>query len=177
MNNSPKIFLAPVSSSELYKNYQKTVMVGIEKQEFLLYNNTSSYKKLLTNSETIRIWGIKNVKLTSFNKASIGDIVFFYHKGFIVGKADIDFKDKNQILSNQLWGSDFDKLRDTTEYWENILFLSNFSMIHCSFNILIDFANYSPIASVRSFNEYSPIGLENLLKTHISIDNFIKKYK
>ena len=51
----PKIFLAPVSSSDLYKNYQKTVMVGIDKLDFLKFANSSQYGKLITQSHTIRL--------------------------------------------------------------------------------------------------------------------------
>lgn len=177
MAENKKIFLAPVSSSELYRNYQKTVMVGLEKTDFFKLTDTVDYQKLLTQNSMVRIWGIKNVKLTSYNKASIGDVVLFYHKGNIIGKADIDFKDKNLKLSNQLWGHDYDKLRNVTEYWENILFMSNFCILNLPFSVLINYADYSPIASVRSFNEYSPTGLTNLLKEYKSIDTFIKKYK
>ena len=99
MAESKKIFLAPVSSSELYRNYQRTVMVGLEKSEFFKLTGTSDYQKLLTQNSMVRIWGIKNVKLTSYNKVSIGDVVLFYHKGNIVGKAEIDFKDKNLNLN------------------------------------------------------------------------------
>ena len=67
-SNNPKIFLAPVSSSDLYKNYQRTVMTGIDKSVFKKYQNANQYQKLLTQNETIRIWGIKNSKLTSYNK-------------------------------------------------------------------------------------------------------------
>jgi hypothetical protein len=100
----PKIFLAPVSSSDLYKNYQKTVMVGIDKLDFLKFANSSQYGKLITQSHTIRLWGIKSTKLTPYNKASINDIVLFYHKGFMVGRASISFKDINQNLSKEIWG-------------------------------------------------------------------------
>jgi len=177
MAESKKIFLAPVSSSELYRNYQRTVMVGLEKSEFFKLTGTSDYQKLLTQNSMVRIWGIKNVKLTSYNKVSIGDVVLFYHKGNIVGKAEIDFKDKNLNLSAQLWGHDYDKLRNTKEYWENILFMSNFCILNLPFSVLIKYADYSPIASVRSFNEYSPSGLTNLIKDNKDIETFIKKYK
>jgi len=177
MIDNRKIFLAPVSSSELYNNYQKTVMVGFEKIDFFKHTETSKYVKLLSQSNIIRVWGIKNVKITSFNKASIGDIVLFYHKGFMVGKAEIEFKDKNVELSKQLWGYDFNKLRNTTEYWENILFLGNYSIIHFPFSVLIEYANYSPLMSVRGFNEYSVTGLNKIVDNYKSIDSFLNNYK
>ena len=177
MKDNRKIFLAPVSSSELYKNYQKTVMVGFEKNDFIKNITASKYIKLLSQANIIRLWGVKNVKLTSFNKSSIGDVILFYHKGFIVGKADIEFKDNNIELSNQLWGYDFNKLRNTKEYWENILFLGNYSIINIPLKVLIDYAEYSPLMSVRSFIEYSPIGLSKIIKEHESIDSFLNMHK
>jgi hypothetical protein len=49
MRNSPKIFLAPVSSSDLYKNYQKTIMVGIDK------TNATPHKAPATPSKNVFI--------------------------------------------------------------------------------------------------------------------------
>lgn len=175
--NNPKIFLAPVSSSDLYKNYQKTVMVGIDKLDFLKLANSSQYGKLLTQSHTIRLWGIKSTKLTPYNKASINDIVLFYHKGFMVGRATISFKDINQNLSKEIWGYDHDKFNNKIEYWENLIFLENFSVINMDFKVLIEYASFSPKASVRGFNEYSQNGTAAILKDHKSIDSFLQTYR
>lgn len=175
--NQPKIFLAPVSSSDLYKNYQKTVMVGIDKFDFLKFKNSSQYGKLITQSHTIRLWGIKSTKLTPYNKASINDIVLFYHKGFMVGRATISFKDINQNLSKEIWGYDHDKFNNKIEYWENLIFLENFSVINMDFKVLIQYASFSPKASVRGFNEYSQNGTTAILKEHKSIDSFLQTYK
>lgn len=176
MNNNPKIFLAPVSSSDLYKNYQKTVMVGIDKSDFFNFQYSVQYQKLLSQNHTIRLWGIKSTKLTPYNKASINDIILFYHKGFMVGKAIVSFKDINQNLSKEIWGVDKDKLRNKIEYWENLIFLDSFSVINLDFKVLINYASFSSKASVRGFNEYSQIGTAELLKEHKSIANFLKKY-
>jgi hypothetical protein len=177
MNKKTKIFLAPVSSSALYKNYQRTVMVGIDKTDFLEYQNVNQYQKLLTQNHTVRIWGIKSTKLTPYNKASINDIVLFYHKGFMVGRATISFKDNNQILSEEIWGYDRDKLDGKIEYWENLIFLENFSVINMDFRILIDYASFSPKASVRGFNEYSQLGTNAILKEHGTIEKFLSLHK
>jgi len=176
-NKNPKIFLAPVSSSDLYKNYQRTVMVGIDKTDFLKYQNANQYQKLLSQNHTVRIWGIKSTKLTPYNKASINDIVLFYHKGFMIGRATISFKDNNQNLSKEIWGFDQDKLKNVIEYWENLIFLENFAVINMPFKILIDYASFSPKASVRGFNEYSQIGTNALLKEYGDIDNFLRKHR
>ena len=112
-----KIFLAPVSSSNLYKNYHKTVVTGIVKDDFLKYLNSSGYDKIVNGKKVVRLWGIKNVKKAAFNRSVIGDIILFYHKGFIVGKTDIVFKHTNRPLSDAIWGYDLAK----KEYWENYL--------------------------------------------------------
>ncbi len=176
-SNNPKLFLAPVSSSDLYKNYQRTVMVGIDKPDFLKFQNANQYQKLLTQNHTVRIWGIKSTKLTPYNKASINDVVLFYHKGFMVGRATISFKDNNQNLSKEIWGYDHDKFNNKIEYWENLIFLENFSVINMDFKVLIDYASFSSKASVRGFNEYSSIGLTAILKEHGTIDKFLSRHK
>lgn len=172
-----KIFLAPVSSSALYKNYQKSVMIGFDKNDFLNLKYSKKYENLLSHNYTVRIWGIKSVKLTPYNKVSIGDTVLFYHKGFMVGRAIISFKDSNRNLSEKLWGNDFDKLKNKLEYWENLMFLEKFTVINLNFKILIDYASFSPKASVRGFNEYPQSAIEKILKDYKTIENFIKKYK
>jgi hypothetical protein len=176
-NNNQKFFLAPVSSSELYKNYHKSVLLGIEKKIFSGYNETNQYNELIKLNNQIRIWGVKNSKLTPYNKAAINDIVLFYHKGFIVGRATICFKDKNQYLSKKIWGSDIFETNQKKMYWENLLFLKNYIYIHLDFNVLINYASYSPKASVRGFNEYSPVGMISLLNEHKTIENFLLKYQ
>ena len=152
-------------------------MVGIDKLDFLKFANSSQYGKLLTQSHTIRLWGIKSTKLTPYNKASINDIVLFYHKGFMVGRATISFKDINQNLSKEIWGYDHDKFNNKIEYWENLIFLENFSVINMDFKVLIKYASFSPKASVRGFNEYSQNGTAAILKDHKTIDSFLQTYK
>lgn len=152
-------------------------MVGIEKPDFLKFHNANQYQKLLTQNHTVRIWGIKSTKLTPYNKASINDVVLFYHKGFMVGRATISFKDNNQNLSKEIWGYDHDKFNNKIEYWENLIFLENFSVINMDFKVLIDYASFSSKASVRGFNEYSNIGLTAILKEHGTIDKFLSRHK
>ncbi len=176
-NNNPKIFLAPVSSSGLFQNYQRTVVAGIEKIAFLKYQNSNQYQKLLKQNHTVRMWGVKNTKLTPYKKASINDVVLFYHKGFIVGRATICFKDNNQNLSKEIWGYDHNERTNQIEYWENLLFLENCGVLNMDFRVLIDYALFSPKASVRGFNEYSQIGTSALLKEHGTIDNFLHCYQ
>ena len=165
-----KIFLAPVSSSNLYKNYHKTVVTGLDNETFFKYSDTSIYKKHIGNDKVIRLWGIKNVKKTAFERSAISDIILFYHKGFIVGKTEITFKDTNKKLSDAIWGYD----REKQEYWENLVFFNNYEELNIDFKVLIEFASYSPKASVRGFNIYSTLGTTAILKKYKSIDNFLK---
>jgi hypothetical protein len=167
-----KIFLAPVSSSNLYKNYHKSVVSGLSNSDFFNYSDTSTYKQKFGDKKVIRLWGIKNVKKTAFNRAEISDIILFYHKGFIVGKTEIIFKDTNKKLSDSIWGHDYDK----QEYWENLVFLDKYEELNIDFKVLIEFADYSPKASVRGFNIYSSNGLNAILNQHKTLDSFLKEH-
>ena len=135
------------------------------------------YLKQFYTIDKIHLWGIKNTKLTPYKKTAINDVVLFYHKGSIVGKASIKFKDSNQNLSKEIWGYDRDKFTGRIEYWENLIFLEKFSQINMNFNVLIDYASFSPKASVRGFNECSQIGLKKVLEKHGTIDNFLENYQ
>ena len=164
-----KIFLAPVSSSNLYRNYHKSVVSGLSNRDFFNYSDTSPYKQKFGDKKVIRLWGIKNVKKTVFNRAEISDIILFYHKGFIVGKTEIIFKDTNKKLSDSIWGHDYGK----QEYWENLVFLDKYEELNFDFKVLIGYADYSPKASVRGFNIYSADGLNTILEKYKTIDNFL----
>ena len=168
-----KIFLAPVSSSNLYRNYHKSVVNGLSNIDFFNYSDTSAYKKKFGDKKIIKLWGIKNVKITAFNRSETSDIILFYHKGFIVGKTEIIYKDNNKKLSDNIWGHDYDK----QEYWENLIFLDKYEELNIDFKVLIAFAEYSPKASVRGFNIYSSNGLKAILDKFKTIENFIKEYK
>ena len=171
-SDKKKIFLAPVSSSNLYKNYHKSVISGLSNRAFFNYSDTSTYKQKFGEKKIIRLWGIKNVKKTAFNRAEISDIILFYHKGFIVGKTEIIFKDTNKKLSDSIWGHDYKK----QEYWENLVFLDKYEEYNIDFKLLIEFADYSPKASVRGFNIYSIDGLNAILEKYKTVDNFLKEH-
>lgn len=95
----------------------------------------------------------------------------------MVGRATISFKDNNQNLSKEIWGYDNDKFNGKIEYWENLIFLENFSVINMHFKVLIAYASFSSKASVRGFNEYSHVGLTAILKEHETIEKFLSRYK
>jgi hypothetical protein len=176
VKTNKKIFLAPISSSNLYVNYQNTVLLGIDYEAFIKFKYSDKYKNSLMPNRTIRIWGIKNAKFPQYDKTSIGDFVLFYYKGFIIGKAIIYLKDVNQELSEILWGSYTNKIRNNYEYWENLLFLSSFDVIKMDFNVLIHYALYKQNACVRGFNEFSPYGLKKIIEKYSSLESFLDMY-
>ncbi len=172
-----KIYLAPVSSSALYENYKRTVVSGITKNDFFYFKNSAIHKKICSDTERIRIWGIKEKKVSQFNKVNVNDFVLFYNSGYIVGSANVKAKDKNLELSKQIWGFDYNKIKKTNEYWENLLFLDNYIDVHINFKEFIDYANYSPKASVRGFNPYSSVGTNFIIDRFGSIMNFLNNIK
>jgi len=170
-----QLFLAPVSSTQLYKNYQKTVENGFNFQSFFSLKPTITYqKKTFDKRSIIRLWGIKDLKISQYKQCNIDDYIFFYHKGNIISSARILSLDKNRELSILLWGKDFDRLKNRNEYWDNIIFLHSFLKVSLNFSILIKYANYDAKASVRGFNKYRMDGLNKILKDYGTIDKFLK---
>jgi len=176
MIEQQKIFLSPVSSDALFNNYKNSVVNGFSSDVFSKFSSSEKYQSDLINNETIRLWGIREAKITPFNKVSKGDLILFYHKGFIVGKSTIIFKDKNQKLSENIWGVAFKSFSGITEYWENIVFLNNFEKVNIDYQMLIKYAGFSEKASVRGFNQYPKIGVDNILLNFKTLNNFIKSH-
>ncbi|TAL56178.1 MAG: hypothetical protein EPN85_15225 [Bacteroidetes bacterium] len=177
MSSSPKIFLAPVSSTQLYANYIRTVDEGIPSPAFFKIPESNSYVKQFPNASRIHIWGVKTVKATSFKKCSVGDFVLYYHQGAMISYCQVVLKSQNRALSEKIWGRDRDKITGEYEYWENLLFLAPPQKILMDFKILIGFANFKEKASVRSFNQYSTVGMSAIINKYHSIDLFLKGYE
>lgn len=168
-----QIFLAPVSGARLFNNYKKTVEIGFDLKDFIALKATSSYQKLLDPKAKVRLWGVKDLKISQYKQCRINDYLFFYHKGEIISTAKIISLDKNLELSNLLWGYEKNDLKNTTEYWDNIVFLDSFVKVNFDFQILIQYASYEPKASVRGFNKYREEGVSKILNEHGSIDKFL----
>lgn len=161
------IFLAPISGKELFFNYNKTVVNGI--------SYSLKLPKEIPQSRTVRLWGIKNAKVSSYYKANNGDILMFYHKGQIIGAAKIMGKFRDVKLSQELWGAEFDSFRNCHFYWENILVLSEFRHLSFDFDVIIKLAEYKPKACVRGFILSNEKLVSNIITNYSSIDNFYNK--
>lgn len=168
-----QIFLAPVSGTRLFNNYKKTVEIGFALQDFFSIKTTAPYQKLFENKSKVRLWGVKDLKISQYRQCSLQDYLFFYYKGKIISAAKIFSLDKNRELSNLLWGSDKNNLKNTIEYWDNLIFLDSFAKVDIDFKILIQYANYEANACVRGFNKYRTIGAGKILKEHGSIGKFL----
>ena|ERR1051326_7062646 len=171
-----KIFLAPVSGSNLFANYKKTVVEGIPSDSFLKIPEAKEYSKQFSKEDKIHLWGIKSTKATPFKKCSVNDYVLYYYQGTMISYCKVLYKSQNKPLSEKIWGKDTDRITGLHEYWENLLFLTAPKKISMDFNILIDFAHFKPKASVRGFNAYSSVGLSAIINKYKTIDTFLNKY-
>ena len=170
-----QVFLAPVSSTRLYNNYKKTVEIGFDVQDFFSFKATSQYQKLFAKQSKVRLWGVKDLKISQYKQCNSKDYLFFYHKGKIISAAKIFSLDKNRELSNFLWGYDTNDLKNTAEYWDNIIFLDSFLKVDLDFEVLIKFAKYNDKASVRGFNKYRSMGVNEIISKYGSIDKFLSE--
>lgn len=171
-----KIFLAPISLKNYSENYKKSVVDGISRNTFFQIYDKEEYLNQLQNAQRIHLWGVKNTKITPFRKCSVNDFLLYYYQGTIISYCRVILKLQNRQLSEKIWGKDLNKITKEFEYWENLLFLTVPIKISLDFKILIDFANYNPKASVRGFNEYSPVGLAIIINKYKTIENFLNKY-
>lgn len=170
------IFLAPVSGKNLFINFEKTVKSGILTSDFFKKKATGQYKSKLSGLDFVKLWGVKNFKISSFDKIKVGDYIFFYHNGEIIASVQVSFKDKNEGLSIDLWGVHNNSQKGITETWENLVFLENYIDLKMSFKVLIQFAEYSEKASVRGFNIFRESGTLKIISKHKTINEFLKSY-
>lgn len=170
---SSKLYMAPVSSQDLFKNYEKTVQKGIPRERFPFKTILSSDQK----ETTLRIWGVSEKRATPYYRTKIGDYLVFYHKGKIVGGAKIIYLVRSQSASEWLWGSFYDLRTAKDMYWEYLLFLGDFIELDMDYKILNEIAGYEPKATVRGYRELPSIGHIRLKSQFGTIPDFLGKYK
>jgi len=161
-----KLFFAPVSSGELYKNFEKTILQGVGV-------SLLSDELLLGFEESfVKLWGIRDAKKASFNRTKPGDIVCFYKEGFIIGYGTVQNTFVDEALATKLWGVFNNKQRNESYLWPNIIWLTNFRVCQIPFSKIIMLGNYSENFSIRGYLMFNEIGLNNMLKSSNSIENY-----
>lgn len=152
--NKLNIFFAPVSSGVLYSNFEKSVITGITACKILNHfpNN------IRIQNSTIRFWGIRDAKKTTFLKTKPSDLVFFYQEGNIIGYGKVITTFINEDLASETWGVFKNKQRGVEYYWPNIIVFENYSPCLIPFSKFIEIANYSPKFSIRGYIELNEIG-------------------
>jgi hypothetical protein len=68
------LFFAPVSSGDLYLNFKKSILNGIDVKDI-----KSKVKSIFNTSSNVKLWGIRDAKKTTFLKSNPKDIVCFYN--------------------------------------------------------------------------------------------------
>lgn len=154
VNANSSIFFAPVSSGVLYANFEKSVIDGIP------LNNVLNHfpKSIKIQDATIRFWGIRDAKKSTFLKTKPGDIVFFYQEGNIIGSSKVISTFVNEELARETWGVFINKQRNEQYYWPNIIVFENYSPCFIPFSKFIELADYSPKFSIRGYIEFNEIG-------------------
>lgn len=165
VNTNSNIFLAPVSSGALYANFEKSVINGISADKILNHFPST----ITINESTIRFWGIRDAKKSTFLKTNPNDIVFFYQEGNIIGSSKVIKTFVNEMLAKETWGVFINKQRNEEYYWPNIIVFENYIPCSIPFSKFIELADYSPKFSIRGYIEFNQIGTKRF---HENKENF-----
>lgn len=167
------IYFAPVSSSSLSVNFEKTVVNGIS-----INSIDSIFRKYFeSKNDVIRLWGIRDAKKTTFDKTKSNDIVFFYKEGIIIGYGIVEKIFRDEELSKNLWGIFENKQRGEKYFWSNIILFKNYYECSIDFSEFISLAKYSGKFSIRGYLQYNKTGLSNIINKFKSVQGFIDSFK
>lgn len=163
------IFFAPVSNGKLFSNFEQSVLKGIAKD----FVNPTFNNYFIKSEKNVRLWGIRDAKKTTYQKTKIGDFVFFYKEGYIIGYSKIYSLFSDEELSIKIWGLFENKQRHEKYSWSNILVFENFNNCNIPFNIFKDLAHYSEKFSIRGYLEFRKVAVDKIMEEFGSIENFI----
>lgn len=167
------VFFAPVSSGGLFLNFEKSVMNGISLSFF-----DSKYHRYFNKSDKIvRLWGIRDAKKAAYDRTKVGNYVFFYKEGFIIGYSKIYSLFIDEELSNKIWGIFENKQRGEVYSWSNIIVFEDFNNCNIPFSKFNELANYSDNYSVRGYLEYRDFAVEKIINEFGGIEQFVKSFK
>lgn len=173
MTNSSNIFFAPVSSSDLSVNFEKTVVTGVPIKSIDI-KFTKHFRK---NDDIVRLWGIRDAKKGTFDKTKSNDVVFFYKQRIIIGYGVVDKIFTDEELSKSLWGIFENKIRGEKYLWSNIILFKNYYECSIDFSEFISLAKYSEKFSVRGYMKFNDTGLSNIINKFKSVQGFIDSFK
>lgn len=164
-----RLFFAPVSSGELYNNYYKSVVIGINISALRKYNID-----LIGYSGKVRLWGIRNAKKSTFDKTCIGDLVCFYKEGVVIGYGLVDASFVNPELSKEIWGYFQKKSTGEIYLWQNIIVINQFEECVIPFQQFIDLGGYNAKFSIRGYIMLNETGTKRIITKFGSLPNFFK---
>jgi hypothetical protein len=171
MENNLNIFFAPVSSSALFHNFEKTVIKGVDASEI----NGHCSKDIFDNKKFLLLWGIRDAKKTTFDKTQKGDVVFFYKEGIIIGFSIVESIFVDKELSIKLWGVFENKQRAEKYYWSNIICFNSYTKCKIPFSFFRSLACYDEKFSVRGYLQFRKEATELLFKKYGSLENIVEQ--
>ena len=164
------IFFAPVSSGELYSNFEKTVINGVDPL------NLKTLAKFKGEIEMIHLWGIRDAKKTTYLETQKEDIVAFYKEGTIIAFGHVRETFIDLELSKSIWGLFKNKTTNEIYYWPNIIWFDNVSFCSIPFNYIKELAKYSDKFSIRGYLKLNETGMNSILEKFGSSDNFFNQF-
>ena len=167
------IFFAPVSSGDLYSNFEKTVLHGIPKNYF----EAKRQNQLIKSNTIVRLWGIRDAKKTTYNRTKIGDYVFFYKEGFIIGYSKVYSLFVDEELSRKIWGVFENKQRGEKYSWSNIIVFDDFYNCNIPFMNFIKLADYSESFSVRGYLEFREVAVQKIKNEYGGIEKYVRLHQ
>jgi len=169
-----KIFLAPVSDVSENSNYDNSLVRGIPISRLRDFLSITELK-LIGETQIVKLWGVR-CPHKSWTTLENSDYILFYYKKEIISYARIIHKIVNASLSDSLWGHIQSKISGEIHYWERIMFVDNLKLTKIPFDRLMNLAEYNDGFVVRRFLLYRRQGVDNIVQTFGSIDNFLAEF-
>lgn len=166
-SNDTNLFFAPVSSGDLYDNFKKSIIEGVN-----VIDVKKHAENIFEQHKIVKLWGIRDAKKSTFLKTKPKDIVCFYKNGFIIGYGKVIKTFTNTELSEAIWGKFFNKLSNEYYLWRNIIWIEEFHECNVSFREFITQGEYDDKFSIRGYLMLNSIGKLKILKKHNSFEGY-----
>jgi len=164
------IFLAPRSNETSHENFESTI-IGGRPYSFVEPYLTDGEKDVLSQFETVSVWGNKESLKARWDKMKPGDYVLFYAKGTFYYSAQVVLTTLNNDLGRALWPVDEDG-----NPWPCLFFVTNIKEVNIPIKVVQELAEYSPAWDrVQGFMALNDKGISAISNKFGSVEAFLEQ--
>jgi rubredoxin len=164
------IFLAPRSNETSHENFESTI-IGGRPYSFVESYLTDDEKKVLSQFDTVSVWGNKESLKARWDKMNPGDYVLFYAKGTFYYSAQVVLTTLNHDLGRALWPNDEDG-----NPWPCLFFVTNIKEVNIPIKVVQELAGYEPTWDrVQGFMPMRESGIKAIADKFGSIEAFLEQ--